>query len=135
MEKVGLLGASKEKEEDSIRTLSSQMTDRKKEPIVKVQVRPRRGGKFIVEKWLADSGVKRTLMLEASSLEMNKENTGLVLKRNRVKFKPYGTQVILPVSSEGQMQGGPQEREWRQQELHGIRGGRPDGVTTWENGC
>ena len=97
MEKVGLLGASKEKEEDSIRKLSSQMTDRKKEPIVKVQVRPRRGGKFIMEKWLADSGVKRTLMLEASSLEMNKENTGLVLNRTRVKFKPYGTQVILPV--------------------------------------
>ena len=51
MEKIGLLGASKEKEEDSIRKLSSQMTDRKKEPIVKVQVRPRRGGKFIMEKW------------------------------------------------------------------------------------
>ena len=95
MEKIGLLGASKEKEEDSIRKLSSQMTDRKKEPIVKVQVRPRRGGKFIMEKWLADSGVKRTLMSEASSLEMNKENTGLVLKRNRVKFKPYGTQVKM----------------------------------------
>ena len=39
--------------------------------------------------WLADSGVRRSLLSERDWEKLTKVNTQLRLKRNKVRFRPY----------------------------------------------
>ena len=67
------------------------------DPIVRVDIRPRIGGKFMTNTWLADSGVKRTLLAEADWEKMKGHNPKIKLKKNKVTFSPYGTKIKLEV--------------------------------------
>ena len=68
-----------------------------KEPRVEVIIKPKKGAEQIEVRWLADSGVRRTLLAEPEWEKLKKANPGTRLKKNRVSFTPYGTKVNLPV--------------------------------------
>ena len=62
-----------------------------------VQVRPRQGGQATLVSWLADSGVRRSLISETDWIKMKQNNFMLKLKKNKAVFTPYGTNYKLPV--------------------------------------
>ena len=68
-----------------------------KDPMVKVSLKPRLGAASRQVRWLADSGVRRTLLAEPEWLALKKANPGTRLKKNEVSFTPYGTKYKLPV--------------------------------------
>ena len=65
--------------------------------MVKVKIRPRKQLGQVLITWLADSGVRRSLMSERDWEKMSKANKQLELKKNTVRFIPYGTAKVLPV--------------------------------------
>ena len=67
------------------------------DPMVKVELRPRRQMGRVSITWLADSGVRRSLLSEKDWVKLTKANTQLRLKKNKVRFTPYGTASTLPV--------------------------------------
>ena len=68
-----------------------------KEEMVKVQLRPKVEGEMVEIKWLADSGVKKTLLAEEDFRKVKEENKEVKLKTNKVIFRPYGTKRELPI--------------------------------------
>ena len=68
-----------------------------KDPMVKVSLKPRLGAASRQVRWLADSGVRRTLLAEPEWMALKKANPGTRLKKNEVSFTPYGTKYKLPV--------------------------------------
>ena len=71
-------------------------TERKEEKVL-VSVRPRTGRGKVGVSWTADSGVSKTLLAETDWLRMKKKSPNLKLRKNMIKFRPYGTSVRLPV--------------------------------------
>jgi hypothetical protein len=69
----------------------------RKDVKVQVKIRPKLGGAQTAVNWLADSGVSRTLLAEADWNRIKQENPTARLKRNKVHFTPYGTNIKLPV--------------------------------------
>jgi hypothetical protein len=67
------------------------------DPMVMVAAKPVQGKHHVQIKWLADSGVNKTLLSEADWAEMVRRNPGARLNENKVKFTPYGTDIKLPV--------------------------------------
>ena len=67
------------------------------DPMVQVKLRPRKQMGQVTITWLADSEVRRSLLSERDWEKLTKVNTQLRLKRNKVRFTPYGTANILPV--------------------------------------
>ena len=59
--------------------------------MVKVQHRPKVKGEWVKIKWLADSGVQKTLLAEEDFKKVKEENKEVKLKANKLKFRPYGT--------------------------------------------
>ena len=68
-----------------------------KDPMVKVLLKPRLGAVSRQVRWLADSGVRWTLLAEPEWKALKKANPGTKLKKNEVSFTPYGTKYKLPV--------------------------------------
>ena len=58
---------------------------------LEVLLMPRKGGQNARIKWLADSGVNRSLISITSWKELQRETPKMYLKKNEVIFKPYGT--------------------------------------------
>ena len=56
---------------------------------VLVKLRPRKQMGQVTITWLADSGVRRSLLSERDWEKLTKVNTQLRLKRNKVRFTPY----------------------------------------------
>ena len=67
------------------------------DPELMVYLKPRRGGQKTPISWLADSGVTRSIISETSWEKLRQENPQMVLKKNTVIFRPYGTKVRLPI--------------------------------------
>ena len=68
-----------------------------KDPMVKVLLKPRLGAVSRQVRWLADSGVRWTLLAEPEWKALKKANPGTKLKKNEVSFTSYGTKYKLPV--------------------------------------
>ena len=77
-----------------------------KEEMVKVQLIPKVEGEMVEIKWLADSGVKKTLLAEEDFRKVKEENKEVKLKTNKVIFRPYGTKRV---TYNGKIQGGVAE--------------------------
>ena len=67
------------------------------DPMVEVKIRPKQGVVSRSTRWLADSGVRKTLLAEPEWEALKKTNPGTKLKKNNVSFTPYGTKYKLPV--------------------------------------
>ena len=65
--------------------------------VVKARARPRGTHMKIWTEWTADSGVKKTLISEDDWEYMKKHNPTAKLKKNCIRFVPYGTKQALPV--------------------------------------
>ena len=78
-------------------TVASSKENGIKDPMVKVFLKPRLGAVSRQVRWLADSGVRRTLLAEPEWEALKKANPGTRLKKNKVSFMPYGTKSKLPV--------------------------------------
>ena len=65
--------------------------------MVTVQVRPRKGGHKTKVRWIADSGVRKTLISQEDWERIKKKNSAVKLRRNQIKFVPYGTKMSLPI--------------------------------------
>ena len=71
---------------------------------VMVGIRPRTCLKQTWIQWTADSGVKRTLLSETGWKEMKEYNAAAKLRKNCIKFVPYGTKQTLPVMGKVKVQ-------------------------------
>ena len=65
--------------------------------VVKVGIRPRGTHMKAWTVWTADSGVKKTLLSEEDWKYVKKHNPAARLKKNGIRFVPYGTKQSLPV--------------------------------------
>ena len=65
--------------------------------VVKVGIRPRGTHMKAWTVWTADSGVKKTLLSEEDWKYVKKHNPAARLKKNCIRFVPYGTKQSLPV--------------------------------------
>ena len=65
--------------------------------VVKVGVRPRGTRMKVWTQWTADSGVKKTLLSEDDWGYLKEHNPTAKLKKNTIRFVPYGTKQSLPV--------------------------------------
>ena len=68
-----------------------------KEEMVNVKLKPKGKGEMVEVKWLADSGVRKTLLAEEDFKKLKEENREVKLKANKVIFRPYGTKKELPI--------------------------------------
>ena len=80
-----------------IEIVSSVDTEKRNEQKANVSFRARKGGVKIQTKWTVDSGVSKTLLAEEDWEKLKSKNSSIKLKKNRIKFKPYGTNIVLPV--------------------------------------
>ena len=80
-----------------VREMVAVVRDNMQDPMVKVELRPRKQFGQVSITWLADSGVRRSLLSEKDWVKLTKVNTQLRLKKNKVRFTPYGTTKTLPV--------------------------------------
>lgn len=85
------------KESSSGETVAAAKETEPQDPMVEVGARPRQGAQYKQVKWLADSGVRKTLMAEADWRKMAATNPKAKLVRNKIRFTPYGTKVNLEV--------------------------------------
>ena len=76
-----------------VAALGKADTDR----MVTVKVRPRKGGHKTKVRWTADSGVRKTLLSQEDWERIKKKNSAVKLRRNKIKFVPYGTKISLPI--------------------------------------
>ena len=67
------------------------------EVVVRVGVRPRGTRMKVWTQWTADSGVKKTLLSEDDWGYLKEHNPTAKLKKNTIRFVPYGTRQSLPV--------------------------------------
>ena len=72
-------------------------TEKRKEQKANVSFQARNGGVKIQTQWTIDSGVTKTLLAEEDWEKLKTKNGSIKLKKNRIKFKPYGTNIVLPV--------------------------------------
>ena len=85
------------KESSTGETVAAAKETEPQDPMVEVGARPRQGGQYKQVKWLADSGVRKTLMAEEDWRKMAATNPKAKLVRNKIRFTPYGTKVNLEV--------------------------------------
>ena len=64
---------------------------------VQVSIRPRSGGAKQGVIWTADSGVSKSLVSEKDWNKLTTKSSKLRLMKNRINFRPYGTDYTLPV--------------------------------------
>ena len=64
---------------------------------VLVSIRPGEGGNKAGLRWIADSGVNRSLVSEEHWNKLKDRNPSLKLRKTKINFRPYGTTYRLPV--------------------------------------
>ena len=71
---------------------------------VQVGIRPRTCSAKIWAKWTADSGVRKTLLSQATWEDIKHQNSGARLRKNCTRFVPYGTNQTLPILGKAKVQ-------------------------------